>query len=508
MKIPKFLEKTILKSSNVQKKIDDVKEEIEESLEQKIKTKYNKEANSLVKKALDAAKKDWAGATAKKLGGQIGKSRKYVSTAFNSSFHARKVPPGKNFDTLYTLFTDSPGSIQSANRIKDAVLGGGFVIKKIEGEHPKKSDLKRLIKFFNNPNPDETIELLVAAGIESYLEYGNWYMEKVPTKASSGKPEDMEVAELYNLDATKVKILVDVTKKKKGVLEKTGYERTTDFLKPVIYELPEVCQIRRLNVRGGLYGRAVLEDNSAMLQLILRALTYNISILKNSGRPPFQVILPEDSNEADAESVTAFIEKNFMGPQNAGKPMVTYKGAQIKPLGITPAEMSYLELLMFGLKLTAGQFGVPLPIIGFPEGTNRATMTETKRDFYYTTVYPLRKLISKKLTADIIQEGMKIDGWQVDFRGAGLEESEATRRDTVSGYSKGLYRFNEARIKMGLLPIDEEWADGFYLLGSKNDSLMPIQDAIGREPEKSAPEAKKPEEGTRQPGEGADESPK
>jgi len=504
MKIPKFLEKTVLNSPNIQKKISEVRKNIE----QEIRTKYNKETNEHVRKALSVAKKDWASTTASKLGGKVGRSRKYVSTTFNTEFHAKKVDPAKNFDTLYTLFTDSPGSIQSANRIEDAVIGGGYVIKKIEGEEKdaKKSDLKKLIKFFDSPNPDETIELLVGAGIESYLEYGNWFMEKVPTKGSSQSPENMEVAEIYNLDATKMKILVNVEKKKKGVLEKEGYERTADSLKSVIYKLEEVCQIRRTNVKGGLFGRAVLEDNSAMLQLILRALTYNISILSNSGRPPFQVILPEDSNEADAESVSAFIEKNFMGPHNAGKPMVTYKGAEIKTLGITPADMSYLQLFDFGLKLTAGQFGVPLPMIGFPEGTNRATMTETKRNFYYTTVYPLRKLISNKLTKEIIKEGKKIEGWQIDFKGAGLEESEATRRDTVSGFSKGLYRFNEARMKMGLLPVDEKWANEFYLLGSKNDSLMPIKDAIGREPDTGTPEAKKPPEGTSKPGEGADES--
>jgi len=52
----------------------------------------------------------------------------------------------------------------------------------------------------------------------------------------------------------------------------------------------------------------------------------------------------------------------------------------------------------------------------------------------------------------------------------------------MMGWTKGLYSFNEARIAMGQLPLDEEWANKYYLVGSKNDSLLPIQDAIGKEP--------------------------
>ncbi len=425
---------------------------------------------------------------------KFGKARQYVSSTGNygqEKFNANKYESGKNYNTLTTLFSDSPGSIQSASRIREAVIGGGYVIKPEEGTVGKKSDLKKLIKFFDMPNPDDTIETLIGVSIENYLAYGNFYWEKVPTKSSSSK-KNMDVAALYNLDPTKILILVDAAKKKKGILEKTGYLRKTDQNKPVIYSLNEILHARRPHRKAGLYGRAVLEDNMATLQLLMRALTFNINILRNGGRPPLQLILPDDSTETDAEAVSAYWEKNYQGPHNAGKTLISFKGAKAEPLGLTPQDMSYLELMKFGIREVAGQYGVPLFLIGFPEGSNRAIAAEARRSFYITNIFQLRKLLSQKVTREIIKDGMKIEGWRLDFKSAGLEESEASRRDFMMGWSKALYTFNEARMAMGLLPITAEWADKHFLLGSKNDSLIEVEKAIGRVPDDASPDQGNP----------------
>jgi len=494
MKIPKILEKTILGSDQVKAAVSSAKKSVEAGAEQTAKTKYNKEVTTAVNEALTAAKKDWAVDTVKAIDRKFGKARQYVSSTGNygqEKFNANKYESGKNYSTLTTLFSDSPGSIQSASRISSAVIGGGYVIKPEEGTKGKKSDLKKLIKFFDMPNPDDTIETLMAVSLENFLAYGNFYWEKVPTKGTAKrKKKKMEVAALYNLDPTKMLILVDAAKKKKGILEKIGYLRKTDQNKSVTYSLDEIFHARRPNRKADLYGRAVLEDNMATLQLLLRSITFNINILRNGGRPPLQLILPEDSTEADAEAVSAWWEKNYQGPHNAGKTLVSFKGAKAETLGITPAEMAYLELLKFGIREVAGQYGVPLLLIGFPEGTNRATAAEARRSFYLTNVFQLRKFLSQKITREIIKDGLHIEGWRIDFKSAGLEESEASRRDFMMGWSKALYSFNEARMAMGLLPIDKPWANKHYLLSSKNDALIEVEKAIGRNPD-----AEKPDQG-------------
>lgn len=514
MKIPKILENVLLQSDNVKTKVADEKvaweetkkqevEKIKNALSQELKTQFNKEVVEEVNKALDAAKKDWSLETVKALDRKFGASRKYVSTAgIEGQFSANLLESGKNYSTLNTLYSDSPGSIQSAFRIRDAVLGGGYVIKPEVGSKGTKADLKKLISFFDRPNPDDTIETMIQVGVENYLCYGNWYMEKVPTKGSKGK-KSMDLAELYNLDPERMRVLVDADLKKKGVIKKAGYKQTTEGTKGIIYTLNEVIQIRRPHRRADLYGRAVLEDNMATLQLLMRALTYNINILRNGGRPPLQLILPEDSTEADAEAVSAFWEKNYQGPHNAGKTLVSFKGAKAEILGITPQDMAYLALLNYGIRLVAGQYGVPMFLVGVPDNTNRATAAEARRSFYLSNIFPLRKLISQKITQEVIKDGLHVEGWNFSFRTAGLEESESSRRDFMTGWTKGVYSFNEARVAMGLLPIEDAWANKYYLVGTKNDSLIEVESAIGRTPDVASPDTTNPSAGTqgRQPGE-------
>ncbi len=134
MKIPKFLEKAVLNSDNVKAKIEEAKKKSEtdtsKGLNQKLTTQYNKEIVKEVNKALKAAKKDWSFETVKAIDNQFHRPRKYITTSSGTeTFMANILLSGKNYGTLSTLFSDSPGSIQCATRIKEAVLGGGYVIK-------------------------------------------------------------------------------------------------------------------------------------------------------------------------------------------------------------------------------------------------------------------------------------------------------------------------------------------------------------------------------------------
>jgi len=484
-----------------------------------------KKVEEIKSSAVNTAKKAWAEETSqvlKEINTEKIEKRKYVVTTGygtgslpNKSFEAKELPSGKVYSTLYRLYSDAPGSVQCVDRIKDSVIGAGYVITPIKGQKGTKQDLKKLLEFFDNPNEEgETIEDIVGGGIVNLLSYGNWYIEKVMNKTGT------ELKEIYNLDSSMMTILVDDDLHKGGVDAKKGYERLTNFSKKIIYLPNEIVHIKRSAPNGSIYGQAVLETNTATLMLVLNALTYNINIMKNGGVSTVQINLPEDSNENDAEAVSRFYETNYSGPWNAGKPFVTFKGAKINSLGITPQEMRYMELLEYSVRQIAGQYGVPLILIGIPDGTNRATASATIKSFYLNKIYPLRKYIASKITQDIIIDGLKINGWQLSFRSSGLEESDSNRRDVMTGYTKGLYNFNEAREKMGLLPIEDEWAAEYYLVGSKNDVLVPVKRAIsnGDKPTPKVkapgdktpanPEAPKEDKPNRTQGEGADEGDK
>jgi len=55
---------------------------------------------------------------------------------------------------------------------------------------------------------------------------------------------------------------------------------------------------------------------------------------------------------------------------------------------------------------------------------------------------------------------------------------------------------------MGQLPIDEKWANNYYLVGTKNDSLIELPKAIGRKPDNAAPDKDDSSSGTQGRGQG------
>jgi hypothetical protein len=55
---------------------------------------------------------------------------------------------------------------------------------------------------------------------------------------------------------------------------------------------------------------------------------------------------------------------------------------------------------------------------------------------------------------------------------------------------------------MGQLPIEDNWANKYYLVGTKNDSLIEVPKAIGRKSDIATPDTTQPSAGTQGRGQG------
>ena len=436
-----------------------------------VKRQLLKLVNSEIKEQLGKEKAKWAEETAKELTKSrysLGRVVNYTSTATGGTFKAAELTPEKKWEVIYNIFSEAPGSPQCADRIRSAVTGGGYLLQPIPGGKKNKEELKTLIDFFDRPNPDATIEDIVQNIVTNYYAFGNAYIEKVYENTDE---EDPKVAELYTLPSEDMKILVDVEKRKAGVNTPIGYELYVPFAetkkiedKKIIYEFDEVLHFRRPDPRGRLYGRAIFEDNQAVLQLILQALIYNIKTFENSGKPPLKIRLPEGTSSTEAIEFSHFFEKNFQGMHNAGKALILYNNADASALGLTPQDMDYLKLLMFGLKQVTGMYGVPMIMISQPEGSNRSTSHEETKSFYQRIVQPLRNMICNKITQEIIKDSFGFEDWRLDFQDIDLEDSSKRVEEASKSFMYGTRSWNEARKRMGLEAGAEAWQDEFFVV--------------------------------------------
>ena len=283
-----------------------------------------------------------------------------------------------------------------------------------------------------------------------------------------------------------MKILVDVEKRKAGINTPIGYELYVPFAdakktedKKIIYEFDEVMHFKRPDPKGKVYGRAIFEDNQSVLQLILQALIYNIKTFENSGKPPLKIRLPEGTSSTEAMEFSHFFEKNFQGMHNAGKALILYNNADAAALGLTPEDMDYLKLLMFGLKQVTGMYGVPMIMISQPEGSNRATSYEETKSFYQRVVQPLRNMICNKITQDVIKDSFGFSDWRLDFQDIDLEDSSKKVEEASKSFMYGTRSWNEARKRMGLEAGTEQWQDEFYIV--HNGIATPVKEFYGKE---------------------------
>lgn len=439
----------------------------------------NADITKLIEEKVDEEKVKWAEETAKELTKgrySLGRVQDYVSTATKKSFKAAQVSSEKRWATLFNVFSEAPGSPQSADRIKSAVTGAGYILQPVVGEKQDLKEYATLTEFFNKPNEDTSISSIVQNIVTNYYAFGNSYIEIVYEDTEGDERGD--VVGMYTLPSEDIKILVDAEKRKAGVNIPIGYEMYVPFVeekeKSIIYEMDEIMHFRRPNPRGGLYGRALFEDNQAVTQLILQSLTYNIKTFENSGKPPLKIRLPEGSSSTEALEFSNFFEKNFQGMHNAGKALILYNNANAEALGLTPSDIEYLKLLNFGVKQVASMYGVPLVMLSQPEGSNRATSYEEIKSFYQRVSQPLRNAICEKITQDIIVDGFGIKSWKLDFKDVDLEDSTARVEEASKSFMYGTRSWNEARKRMNLEVGTEPWMDEFFVI--HNGIATPLKD--------------------------------
>jgi len=443
-----------------------------------------KDIQELIDNNVDKEKVKWAEETVKELtksNYSLGRINDYVSSATGGKFKAAELDNGKSWGLIYNIFSEAPGSTQCADRIRSAVTGAGYLLQPTIGGTKDKKELKKLIEFFDAPNEDNTIEEIVQNIVTNYYAFGNGYLEKVYLNSKKGEEKKGEVAQIYTLPSEAMKILVNAEKRKAGINIPIGYEQFVPFAsgakkedKTITYALDEVMHFKRPDARGRLYGRAIFEDNQSVLQLILQSLIYNIKTFENSGKPPLKIRLPEGTSETEAIEFSHFFEKNFQGMHNAGKALILYNNADASALGLTPQDIQYLQLLLFGLKQVAGMYGVPMTMISQPEGSNRATSYEEVKSFYQRVSQPLRNYICNKITKDLIIDSFNIKNWRLDFQDIDLEDSTKRVEEASKSFMYGTRNWNEARKRMGLEAGSETWMDEFFVV--HNGIATPLKD--------------------------------
>jgi HK97 family phage portal protein len=293
----------------------------------------------------------------------------------------------------YTKFADEGYiknviSYRAVSMISKAV--STIPIKLFEKSENGKTEIKKseILNLLNFPNPLTNGRLFVESVVSYRIISGNSYILSV--KSSSGKP-----IELYSLRPDRVSIISD----------KEGY--TTAYVynagnKDVKYHCDKITgksailHLKNFHPLDDHYGLSAIEAAAYSIDQHNQSANWNQALLQNGAKPSGALIIKPQTdggygNLTDEQylRIKKQLSEDFMGYNNAGKPIILEGGMDWKELSLSPKDMDYIESKNISAREIALAFGVPPQLLGITGDNTYSNLAEARLAFWEQTIIPM-----------------------------------------------------------------------------------------------------------------------
>jgi HK97 family phage portal protein len=370
----------------------------------------------------------------------------------------------------------------------NGVLGGSRVSRFKSHQAIQAADVVEItehpfLDLYHNMNPwfdnfeviEETQQFIDTTGD------GYWMMDFDPI---TGLP-----SALWSMQSQKVAIVPDKNNFIAGYLfgcDPVGKRPGPD----TVGLLPKnVVHFRRPNLRDQYYGMGCLEAAIGAHMLNREQQQYNRALNKNMGVPSLIATFKDTTvGGGSLKKVRNMLDKTLRGTDKAGRSFVTTGDMDIKVVGLSQREMSFLEGQKWTRLEICDAYGVPLALVD-TENVNRANAEAANYQFEAFTVKPRLQKIADKINSQIIP-------WYdeprifVAFDENVPEDNAFELRRTIELFGGSITKRNEARASQGLtLLTPEEGGDDFIVIGGSTTN-----DNSGSNEDQEDPNAEEMEE--------------
>lgn len=251
----------------------------------------------------------------------------------------------------------------------------------------------------------------------------------------------------------------------------------------------DLLHIKNTNPINDLYGLSPMAVAAMSVSQHNESVTWNQKLIQNSAKPS-GIITMKDKGEngpgltqQQMDDIAYKFNNKYQGPENAGKPIIFSYDMLWQPMGMTPADMDWLN----GKNSTARDiclaFNYPPQLLGQEEGSTFNNMGVARQSFYEDTIIPLCENMLEEIAWWISyhqKQDIKIIP-NVDNLPALAARRETMRASNRSDVAGGILKINEAREAMGY----ESVPGGDQLLVPAN--VLPLDFAL-EPPEVSNPD--------------------
>ncbi|MEL7482455.1 MAG: phage portal protein, partial [Pseudomonadota bacterium] len=163
-----------------------------------------------------------------------------------------------------------------------------------------------------------------------------------------------------------------------------------------------VLHLKQFHPSNDVYGLPPLAAARQALDLHNAGADWAKALIDNSAKPSGALIYGKAGDRLTPEQFDRLkqeLEAAHTGAQNAGRPLLLEGGLDWKPMGLSPADMDFLEARHAAAREIALAIGVPPLLLGLPGDNTYANYREANTAFWRQTVLPLASRISAALSA-------------------------------------------------------------------------------------------------------------
>jgi HK97 family phage portal protein len=271
-----------------------------------------------------------------------------------------------------------------------------------------------------------------------------------------------EIAELWPLPAGEVEVVWSATY---GIVSEFVWTPSMGGIKRIPPE--QVLYTWLPNPRDLLQPMSPLKAAAREVDIENDSLLWNLSLLRNGGKPPYWIGLDKDAAETigtlrqeHVDDIKLSLREEYSGPQNVGKvPIFRVPGLKLEQYGWTPQDMDWLSGLEKADVRIANVYNVPPELIGAQK--KYENYTAAQRALYTDAVLPLVELLADNMS-NWKMSGL-FENERVFVRRESikeLQEDRATISARVSGeVDRGIITRNEARAELGYPAVNDPLAN-------------------------------------------------
>lgn len=351
----------------------------------------------------------------------------------------------------YEMYRQHPTIRAAVEKIaKTSVSTGYSFVGEPMGTEVGVQKKNALTLFFRKSNANQLLRLTY----KDLLIFGDayWWVEK--TRA--GRP--IRAMRLHPA-------FVDI-RTRGGQISTYDYSAGVDQGNATHYEKDTVIHFKLDDPSSDLYGMSLLESLEGVVAVDLFALKYNGKFFENSAQTGVIFAL-KATDEGEIVRNREYLEQNYVGTDNAHKPLLLEGDIEVHKSVATPQEMQFIE----GRKLLREEMlevlDVPHVKLGITEDANRSTSKEDDNSFRSESIAPLQSIVEEEVNNALI---LDMFGWQdVLFR-----HNEVSTRDSLD-----MMKLLAEAERMGVLSIDEIRDRQFGLPKVEGGSQHFVQTAAG-----------------------------